>query len=128
MDYYDHNKVMAIRGRKIGDEVDRELLKGEGGRGGDGHEWRDGRMGVDLVLLTEGTAVNEVFHEGGETWPSKIMFKDSLDVEDAHVTHGGGRVDGVEEKRVGQRGNIHPSFKVKVFIVISPIRRRRARE
>ena len=55
-------------------------------------------MGVDFVLLTEGTAVDEVFHEGGETWPPKIMFKDSLGVEDTHVTHGGERVDGVEER------------------------------
>ena len=90
MVYYDHNRVVAIGGREIGDEVDRELLKEEGGRGGDGHKWRDGRMGVDLVLLTKGTAVNEVFHEGGETQPPEISFKDSLSMEDTHVTHGGG--------------------------------------
>ena len=28
MVYYDHNRVVAIGGRKIGDEVNRELLKG----------------------------------------------------------------------------------------------------
>ena len=101
MVYYDHNRVVAIGGREIGDEVNRELLKGEGGRGGDRHKQRDGWMGVDFVLLTEGTAVDEVFHEGGETWPPKIMFKDRLDVEDTHVTSGGGRVDEVEERGVG---------------------------
>ena len=128
MVYYDHNKIVAIRGRKISDEVDRELLKGEGGRGGDGHKWRDGRMGVDLVLLAEGAAINEVFYEEGKTWPPKITFKDSLGVEDTHVTHGGGRVDGVEKRGAGRWGNIHPSLKVKVSIVISPIRHRRVIE
>ena len=128
MVYYDHNRVVAIRGRKIGDEVDRELLKGEGDRGGDGHKWRDDRISVDLVLLTDGAAINEVFHEGEETWPPKITFKDSLGVEDIHVTHGERRVDGVEEGGVGQWGNIHPSFKVKMSIVIGPIRHRRVRE
>ena len=119
---------MAIGGRKISDEVDRELLKGKDGRGGDGCKQRDGRMGIDLVLLTDGASIDEVFHEGGETWPSKITFKDSLGVEDTHVTHGGGRVDGVEKRGAGRWRNIHPSFKVKLSIVISPIRCRRARE
>ena len=123
MVYYDHNR------RNVSDEVNRELLKGEGGRGGDGHKWRDdGWMGVDLILLTDGTAVDEVFHKGGETWPPKITFKDSFGAEDAHIIHGGRRVDGVEEREAGQWGNIHLSFKVKVSIVISPIRCRRARE
>ena len=92
---------MAIGGRKISDEIDRELLKGEGGRGGDGHKWRDGQMGVDFVLLTEGTSVDDVFYEGRETGPPKVTFKDRLDVEDTHVTSGGGRVDGVEEREAG---------------------------
>ena len=35
MVYYDHNRVVADEGRKIGDEVDRELFEEEGGRGGD---------------------------------------------------------------------------------------------
>ena len=85
-------------------------------------------MGVHFVLLTEGTPVDEVFHKGGETGLSKITFKDSFGVEDIHVTCGGGRVDGVEERGVGRWGNIHLSFKVKVSIVVSPIRHRRVRE
>ena len=92
---------MAIRGRKISDEVDRELFKGEGGRGGDGHKQRDGWMGVDFVLLTEGASVDEVFYEGRETRPPKVTFKDSLGMEDIHVTCGGERVDGVEERGAG---------------------------
>ena len=128
MVYYDHNRVMAIGGRKIGDEVNRELLKGKGSRGGDGHEWRDGQMGVDLVLLTEGTSIDKVFYEGRETGPPEVTFKDSLDVEDIHVTCGGGRVDGVEERGAGRQGNIHSSLEVEVSIVINPIRHRRVRE
>ena len=101
MVYYDHNRVMAIRGRKIGDEIDRELFKEEGGRGGDGRKWRDGQMGVDFVLLIEGTSINEVFYEGRETRPPKVTFKDRLGMEDTHVTSSGGRVDGVEKRGVG---------------------------
>ena len=86
MVYYDHNRVMAIRGRKIGDEVDRELFKREGGKGGDGHKWRDSQMGVKFVLLTEGASVNKVFYKGRETGPPKVTFKDSLGVEDTHMT------------------------------------------
>ena len=92
---------MAIRGRKIRDEINRELFKGESGRGGDGRKWRDGRMGVDFILLIEDASIDEVFYKGRETGPPKIMFKDRLDVEDTHVTSGGGRVDEVEERGVG---------------------------
>ena len=101
MVYYDHNRVMAVRGRKISDEVNRELFKGEGDRGGDGHKWRNSWMGVDFVLLIEGTSVNEVFYKGRETGSPKVMFKDSLGVENTHVTRGGERVDGVEERGAG---------------------------
>ena len=113
MVYYDHNRVMAIRGRKISDEVNRELLEREGGRGGDGCKCRDARMDIDFVLLTEGTAIDEVFYKEGETWPPKIMFKDSFGTEDTHVACGGGRVDGVEERGAGRWENVHLSFKVK---------------
>ena len=101
MVYHDHNRVVAIGGRKIGDEVDRELLKGEGGRGEDGHEQRVGWMGVDFVLLTKGTSIDEVLYKRREIRPPKVTFKNSLGVEDTHVTHGGGRVDGVEERGAG---------------------------
>ena len=101
MVYYNHNRVMAIRGRKIGDEIDRELFEGEGGRGEDGHKWRVGQMDVDFVLLTEGASINEVFYEGRETGPPKVTFKDRHGVKNTHVTSSGGRVDGVEEREAG---------------------------
>ena len=101
MVYYDHNRVMAVGGRKISDEINRELFKGEGGRGGDEHKWRDGWMDVDFVLLTEGTSIDEVFYKGRETGPPRVTFKDRLGVEDTHVTSGGGRVDEVEERGAG---------------------------
>ena len=101
MVYYDHNRVVAIRGREISDEVNRELLEGEGGRGGDGRKWRDGWMGVDFVLLTKGAAINKVFYKGGEVQPPKITFKDSFSVEDTHVARDGERVNGVEERGAG---------------------------
>ena len=101
MIYYDHNRVMAGGGRKIGDEVDRELFEGKDGSGGDGCKWRNSQIGVDFVLLTEGTSINEVFYEGREIGPPKVTFKDRLGVEDTHVISSGGRVDGVKERGVG---------------------------
>ena len=58
-------------------------------------------MGVDFVLLTDGTSVNEVFYEGREIRPPKVMFKNRLGVEDTHMTSSGGRVDEVEKRGAG---------------------------
>ena len=58
-------------------------------------------MGVDFILLTKGTSVDKVFYEGRKTGPPKVIFKNSLGVEDTHMTCGGGKVDGVEERGVG---------------------------
>ena len=96
MIYYDHDRIMAIRGREVCDKVDGYLSEGEGVQGGDGNEWRDSRMSVDLVLLIDGTSINEVFDKGHETWPPEVMLKDSLSVEDAYVAREGGRMQGME--------------------------------
>ena len=58
-------------------------------------------MGVDFVLLTDGTSVDEVFYERREIGPSKVIFKDRLGVEDTHMTSSGGRVDEVEKRGAG---------------------------
>ena len=53
-------------------------------------------MCVSLVLLTNGTASDEVFDEGGKTRPPEIPFQDGLGSKDPHMPQQWGRVDGVE--------------------------------
>ena len=96
MVYYDHNRIMAIRGREVCNKVNGQLFKGEGMQGGDGNKWRNGRMSVDLVLLTDGISINEAFDKGCETQPPEVILKDSLSVKDAHVARGGGGMQGME--------------------------------
>ena len=53
-------------------------------------------MSVDLVLLTDGTSINEVFDKGCEIQPPEVALKDSFSMEDAHVARRGGRMQGME--------------------------------
>ena len=96
MVYYDHNRIMAIRGWEVHDKVNGQLFEGEGVRGGDGDKWGNGWVSVDLVLLTDGTSINEAFDKGCEIQPPEVVFKDSLSVKDAHVAGGGGGMQGME--------------------------------
>ena len=43
-------------------------------------------MGVNLVLLTDGTASNEMFHERGETRPPEVPLQDLLGMKDSHMS------------------------------------------
>ena len=81
----------------------------------------NGRMHVDLILLANCTVSNEIFDKGRETWPPEVTFEDRLGVENSHVTQEGGRMDGMEESRAGQRRNIHAIVKIEVSIVKYPI-------
>ena len=96
MVYYDHNRIMAIRRREVHDKVDRQLFEEEGVQRGDGDKWEDGRVSVDLVLLTDSTPINEAFDKGCKTWPPEVTLKDSLSAKDAHVAEGGGGMQGME--------------------------------
>ena len=96
MVYYNHNRIMAIRGRKVHDKVNGQLFEGEGVQGGDGDKWGNGRMSVDLVLLTDDTSINEAFDKECKTRPLEVMLKDSLSANNAHMTGGGGGMQGME--------------------------------
>ena len=96
MVYYDHNRIMAIGSRKVHDKVNGQLLEGEGVQGGNGNERRDSRMGVDLVLLTDGTPIDEVFDKRGKAQPPEVTFENSLCAEDIHVAGGRGGVKRME--------------------------------
>ena len=90
----------------IGDEINRELSEGERNRGQDQTERRNSRMGVNLVLLANSTTCNEMLDKSGKAQPPEVVFNDRLGAEDSHVPREGGRVDQVEEGRVGRGRNI----------------------
>ena len=87
---------MAIGSGEVRDKVNGQLLEGEGVQGWNGNERRDGRMGVDLVLLTDGTPVDKVFDKRGKAQPPEVMFKNSLCAENTHVAGGRGGVKRME--------------------------------
>ena len=43
-------------------------------------------MSVNLILLTDCTAIDKVFDEEEETRPPEVMFKNRLHVKNAHMT------------------------------------------
>ena len=96
MVYYDHNRVMALGGGKVGDEIDRQLFEGQGDRQRDRIEGGNRGVCVDFVLLTDSASINKVFHERREAWPPVIAFEESFGTEDSHMTRGGGGVNGME--------------------------------
>ena len=73
---HDHDRVKFRRRREISDEVNGELSKGERDVGFDWEQRGRNRVGVSLVLLADRTAGDEVFHEGGETWPPVVPFQE----------------------------------------------------
>ena len=56
----------------------------------------DSRMDIDLILLTDGTPIDEVFDKRGKAQPPEVSFKNSLCAEDTHVTRGRGGVKRME--------------------------------
>ena len=86
MVYYDHNRIMATRRNEISDEINRKLFERKDSGGRNRHKWRDGRMSVNLVLLADGTTIDEMFYKGSKAQPPKVMFKDGLGVKNTHMT------------------------------------------
>ena len=70
---HDHDRIEAIDGGKIGDEVHRKILERIGvleSKGGD--DW-DCRVGEYLIYLENGTP-GDVFPDiGEEAWPSIVL-------------------------------------------------------
>ena len=53
-------------------------------------------MSINLVLLADCTAIDKVFDKGENTRPPIVMFKDSLHVEDTHMTREGRGMNSME--------------------------------
>ena len=53
-------------------------------------------MGVDFILLTDGTSIDEVFGERGKARPPEVTFKNGPHMEDTHVAGGRGGVKRME--------------------------------
>ena len=53
-------------------------------------------MCINLVLLADCAAINKVLDKEGKTGPPIVAFKDSLCVEDTHMTREGKGMDSVE--------------------------------
>ena len=51
---------------------------------------------MGFVLLTNGTASNEVVDKHGESWPLEVTFNNSLSTEASEVAREGRGMDGVE--------------------------------
>ena len=93
---HDHDRIKASRGRKVGDEVNRELFKGERYSGCDREQRRHNGVSVGLVLLANRTARDEVLYKGGETRPPKISFQNRFSAKDTHVSCQGRGMDRME--------------------------------
>ena len=93
---HDHDRVKSRRGREVGDEVNRELFKGERDIGLDREQRRRDGVSVGLVLLADGTPSDEALYKGGEAWPPEIPFQNCFGAKDTHVTRQGGGMDRVE--------------------------------
>ena len=84
---------MAIGDRKINDKINGELLEGKCSIGLNGCKQGNSGMSVNLILLTDCTAVDDVFDKGGETRPPEVTFKDRFHAENAHMTGCRGEID-----------------------------------
>ena len=93
---HDHDRIKSRRGREGGDEVNRELFKGERDTGLDREQRRCNGVSVGLVLLADRTTSDEVFHKGGEARPPEILFQNRFGAKDTHVTRQRGGMDRVE--------------------------------
>ena len=93
---HDQDRIKSGGGRKVCDEVNRELVERERSGGRDGTDRRRGGVSVNLVLLADCIAIDKVFDKGGKTGPPVIVLKDGLCVEDTHMTREGGGMNSMK--------------------------------
>ena len=118
---HDHDRIKARRGRKVGDEVNRELFKGERDSGFDREQRGYNGVSVGLVLLANGTTSDEVLHKGGEARPPEIPFQKRFGAKDTHVSRQRRGMDRVEQGRASRRGYEHMIAEVKMSVIEGPV-------
>ena len=121
---HNHDRVKPRGRREVGDEVDRELFKGESDGGFDQEERGHNGVRIGFVLLADGTASDKVFDKGGEARPPEIPFQNCLGTKDTHMTSQRGGMDGVEQGRVSRRGYEHPIAEIKMSVIERPVGKR----
>ena len=87
---HDQQRIVAKRGQEVSNQINRQLLKWAGTRGGDGGKCRDGWVGIDLHLLAEGATRDEAMNKGGHTWPPIVPRQERIGAKEPPVTRGEG--------------------------------------
>ena len=85
---HNHDRVLAMDFREIGNLVDQNLFKGEWQGGGDWIQWGSDRMSIRLVLLTGSTAFNEPIDVCRQSRPPKVPFQERLNAEPSRMSQG----------------------------------------
>ena len=79
---HDQQRVIIMGRQEISNQVDRQLLKWVDAGGGEGGEHRDSWVGINLHLLAEGTARDEMTNKGGHTRPPVVVRQQGVGVEE----------------------------------------------
>ena len=109
---HDHQRIMPIRWGKVRDEIYRELLEGQGGRGWDRSERGASGMMVDFVLLTYGTSVYEGIDERGQSRPPEVSLKEGFGAKSSGMSRGRGVVYGANNGLSFMWGDVHVALEV----------------
>ena len=125
---HDHQRIMASRWGKIGDEVNGKLLKWEGRGRWDGRQGQARGMVVHLVLLTSGTARDRGIDKGGQTRPPEVAFDDGFDMKTPCMPSSGGFMQRTNKGVAGCWWYVHSSLKVEATILKGPVGEGGARE
>ena len=88
MVYHDHERVEARGDRKIRDKITGDLLERARGDGFDRREGGYGGVGVNLVLLAKGTALDVAADEGSESGPPEFSGDQLSSFQEAGVSGG----------------------------------------
>ena len=87
---HDHERIIAMRGREVGNQINRQLLKQPGAVGGNGRQCRYSRVGIDLHLLAKGIAGDKVADEGGHTQPPVVPRQQGISAKESSVARSRG--------------------------------------
>ena len=88
MVYHDQNRIIAVGGREVSNEIHGDLLERVGAFRRDGGEQGKGRVGVNLIGLASSTAGDEFLDKGGHSQPPIVLLEKGDGVEISAVGSG----------------------------------------